>query len=110
MNLFAKLSSWLLDRFTDRRRYQHVEVEDLPEVLEPWRLYLVGEDGINWAAAFLCPCGCRAIIQLSLIPHDKPSWRATTSRGRITLHPSVWRVTGCQSHFFIREGKLIWSR
>ncbi|HEX5760080.1 MAG TPA: DUF6527 family protein [Thermoanaerobaculia bacterium] len=32
-------------------------------------------------------------------------WRWTPSRrGRVSVHPSIWRTAGCRSHFFIRFG------
>lgn len=85
--------------------------EDLPESLKADRIYLVGDDGFLWQAAMLCPCGCEKTIQLSLVYHDRPSWRAHVEPNqRVTLAPSVWRTTGCHSHFFVRGGRLIWAR
>ncbi len=84
--------------------------EDLPDRLDLSRVYLVGDDGIPWSAAMLCPCGCGAVIRLSLVTMDRPSWRYRTGeRGRITLAPSVWRTTGCRSHFFVRDGRIVWA-
>ncbi|MFX8036043.1 DUF6527 family protein [Acinetobacter baumannii] len=25
-----------------------------------------------------------------------------------TLSPSIWRSKGCRSHFFVREGLIVW--
>lgn len=87
------------------------EVEDLPDRLSSDHIYLIGEDGLWWSAALLCPCGCQSVIQLSLIEDDRPRWRARTEPGDIvTLHPSVWRTNGCKSHFFVRHGKIRWAR
>lgn len=88
-----------------------VFTEDLPEVLDARTTYLVGEDGTPWSAALLCPCGCREVIQLSLIKDDKPHWSAYLDRsGTITFHPSIWRTKGCRSHFFIRDSVVIWAK
>jgi hypothetical protein len=93
------------------RPLRHIEVEDLPEQLSGDHVYLVGEDGIWWSAAMVCPCGCQSIIQLSLIADDRPRWRAhIESDGAVTLHPSVWRTKGCNSHFFVRSGRIKWAR
>ncbi|MDM9644782.1 DUF6527 family protein [Rhizobium sp. S163] len=27
---------------------------------------------------------------------------------RPTLHPSVWRNSGCRSHFWVRRGRIAW--
>ena len=85
-------------------------VEDVPDILEPRRLYLIGEQSMPWSAALVCPCGCRATIQLSLVAGDIPSWRAKRHfSGSVSLHPSIWRKTGCRSHFFLRRGRIVWS-
>ncbi|WP_436175778.1 DUF6527 family protein [Mesorhizobium sp. LjNodule214] len=59
----------------------------------------------------ICPCGCRARIQLSLVPRDKPSWKAEVGcAGVVTLKPSIWRVKDCRAHFFVRAGRIVWAR
>ena len=86
------------------------QLDDLPDVLEPRRIYLVGDELQPWAAALLCPCDCGATIQLSLIEDDSPRWRAKRHfSGSVTLHPSIWRKRGCRSHFFLRRGRIVWS-
>ena len=101
----------LVERSGLRPGFATVMVDDLPDVLVPERLYLVGEDAVPWSAALLCPCGCEATIQLSLLPDDEPSWRAVRHvSGSVSLQPSVWRTRGCRSHFFLRRGRIVWSR
>lgn len=88
-----------------------IAVEDLPDELESSKLYLIGVDPAPWSAALLCPCGCGSRIQLSLIENDEPSWQLRSNAdGSITLHPSVWRIRGCRSHFFIRGNRIVWAR
>ena len=83
-------------------------VEDLPDGLEPHIVYLVG-GGTPWQAAMLCPCGCDARIQLSLIPDDRPGWSARLDlEGRVSLHPSVWRSAGCRAHFIVAGNRIYW--
>ena len=95
-------------RFNNRARFRCVHVEEIPDGLKPRQLYLVGELK-PWSAALLCPCGCKDVIQLSLLPNDSPMWTATSDRkGLPTLSPSVWRTTACRSHFFLRNGSIIW--
>ena len=101
----------LVERSRLRPGFATDVVEDLPDVLEPRRVYLVGEHSVPWSAALLCPCGCGAAIQLSLVADDTPCWRARRHfSGSVTLHPSIWRTRGCRSHFFIRRGCVVWSR
>ncbi|WP_373276366.1 DUF6527 family protein [Sphingomonas agri] len=59
----------------------------------------------------VCPCGCQTTIQLSLVPNDRPRWRAQVAEnGIISLSPSVWRTRGCGSHFVVRDGKIRWAK
>jgi len=100
----------LVERSGLRPGFATLTVDDLPDVLDSERLYLVGDDDCPWSAALLCPCGCEATIQLSLLPDDKPSWRAVRHfSGSVSLQPSVWRTRGCRSHFFLRRGRIVWS-
>lgn len=93
-----------------RPRWLAEVCEDIPEKPRRGRVYLIGDEDAPWAAGLVCPCGCGALIQLSLVTEDRPSWRAHTSEfGQVTLHPSIWRVRGCKSHFWIRDGRLIWA-
>lgn len=80
----------------------------VPPSPQPNTVYVVGDDESVWAAALVCPCGCREIIHLSLVRDARPSWRVQTHRnGIVTLLPSVWRTTGCRSHFVIYRGHLL---
>lgn len=91
-----------------RTRIKTVAVEELPDRLHKKRLYLLGARE-PWAAALLCPCGCGEVVQLSLMLHDSPRWNLQLEpEGFATLTPSVWRTKGCRSHFFLRQGSVIW--
>ena len=106
------LQAWwrLVDRLGLRAGFATEVVDDVPEVLEPETVYLVGEDSLPWSAALLCPCGCGSTIQVSLVAGDRPSWRAIRHfSGSVTLLPSIWRSSGCRSHFFLRRGRIVWS-
>lgn len=92
-----------------RGLYDAIDVEELPTRLIPTQLYVVGEDGESWYAAFLCPCGCGAVIHASLLEGSRPSWRLTRHfDGSVSLHPSMWRTKGCRSHFWLRRGRIKW--
>lgn len=104
-NIFNTITEWL------QPSYKTILVEDLPENLEPQYIYVVGTKEHPWQIAFKCPCGCGAIIQLSLLTESRPRWKYKLNKLKyITLSPSIWRKVGCGSHFFIRKGKVIWAK
>ena len=100
MKRLARAWWHVAERLAFRFRFATEVVDDAPDVLEPDTVYLVGDDAKPWSVALLCPCGCSATIQLSLVTHDRPSWRAKRHfSGSVTLQPSIWRNSGCRSHF-----------
>lgn len=103
--IFKTVGAWL------QPSYKTVFTEDFPENIERQNIYIVGTKKYPWQAAFKCPCGCMATIQLSLLPEDRPCWKYKLDNKKlITLSPSIWRKVGCKSHFFIRKGKVAWAR
>jgi len=55
-----------------------------------------------------CPCGCKQTLHLRFFGDRRPRWELQTLSGKATVHPSVWRQTGCKSHFVLRDGKVNW--
>jgi hypothetical protein len=99
------LLEWLGLREKSFRVKQIADVPDNPRAFE---VYAIGDPHI-WQAALLCPCGCGHLIQLSLLKSDSPRWRLRVDRdGNATISPSIWRTLGCQAHFFVRGGRIIW--
>ncbi len=85
-------------------------LKDLPETFENNTYYLIGNNKNPWVAAFLCPCGCKGTIQLNLLKNAHPCWSIKLSWYKgISISPSIWRTEGCQSHFWIRKGQVIWG-
>lgn len=86
-----------------------VEGDSLPQVLPYRNLILAQDDGENWCVGMHCPCGCSDMIELFLVREGKPRWDLVIDdQGRPTLEPSVWRASGCRSHFWIRKGRVYW--
>lgn len=73
-------------------------------------IYVVGgEDYVKWAY-LQCPSGCKEIIMLNLNRERNPSWKISQDRiGKATIYPSIHKQDGCQSHFWIKKGKLKWA-
>lgn len=96
--------------FTPRRKVL-IQVGDLlPTELPKYDLILLQDGGENWSVGFLCPCGCGDTIELLLLSNVKPRWDILLDEYLYpTLTPSVWKTTGCKSHFWVRNGKIIWA-
>ena len=107
-----KWTNWILiqvDRLLPARRITIVEADTPPQKLPRRNLVLAREDNEDWAVAFRCPCGCGKRLELLLIEEANPNWSINISKeGKPTLHPSVWLKEGCKSHFWLRNGKIIW--
>ena len=107
-----KWTHWILkqvDRLLPARRVTIIEADTPPQKLPRRNLVLAREDKEDWAAAFRCPCGCGKRLELLLIEEAKPPWSINISKeGKPALHPSVWLKGGCKSHFWLRNGKVIW--
>jgi hypothetical protein len=73
-------------------------------------LVVGGLNNRKWAH-FKCPCGCKDVVSLSLMKTHGPNWILRVSAfGQPTLYPSVWKKDGCESHFWIRKGNVIWHK
>lgn len=81
-----------------------------PDTLKKNIVYVVGEKKyVKWAY-LKCPCGCNDAILLSLNRTEYPSWSIYQDNlGRASISPSIKKLDGCKSHFFIKKGKLIWA-
>ena len=88
--LFGKLR---VERFTDT-----------PFDLDDNTMYLIDE----WSIVFKCPCGCEKDIHLNTLKNASPKWSYSIKKNRIDITPSIRRLKGCKSHFWIKKGKVVW--
>lgn len=93
------------------------------------RLVLRGEAARNHEAAFLaaepgdaatvkrgrmrsiviaCPDGCGDHITINLDDQAGPAWLLYQRPQGLTLFPSVWRESGCLSHFIVWHNTILW--
>ncbi|WP_084004261.1 DUF6527 family protein [Cupriavidus pauculus] len=100
-----------LDRFLPARRLQVVRGDCLPANLPARNIVVARDDEEDWCVGFRCPCGCDRTIELLIIPEANPRWDLISDeRNRVTLSPSVWLKDGCESHFFLRRGRIQWCK
>ncbi|MFZ5480849.1 MAG: DUF6527 family protein [Myxococcota bacterium] len=65
---------------------------------------LVEKGRVRWVI-MRCPCGCGDDVFINVDPEQGPSWRLRRDEAGITLFPSVWRDSGCGSHYIVRKGR-----
>jgi hypothetical protein len=101
-----------ITKFADwfKREYAFMYEDDFPESIKENTIYIIGDEMSPWLLAFKCPCGCTQIIQLNLLKDADPRWKfKITVRKKISISPSIWRTTGCKSHFILRNSKVEWA-
>ena len=107
---WGRLIAWLF-KVTSLSRYTTKQAEDIPDKILKNKFYLIGKDTFVWCGVMLCPCGCQEVIHLNLLPKGRPKWVYQLEKdGTISIHPSIWRTTGCRSHFFLKKGKINWCK
>lgn len=55
-----------------------------------------------------CPDGCGETLVINLDRRSGKAWRFDMRGGGLTLFPSVWREGGCESHFIVWRGHILW--
>lgn len=63
------------------------------------------ERGVPRWLIMRCPCGCGEDIPVNLDQRAGKAWRLYR-KGGVSLFPSVWRDTGCQSHFIVWRDQI----
>lgn len=66
------------------------------------------ERGKLRAVVIQCPDGCGEKLTINLDPDAGKYWRLYREQDHLTLYPSVWRTTGCRSHFIIWADQIYW--
>lgn len=96
-------------RVAPRRRLLVIEGDSLPKDIPRRNVILARDEGEDWCVGLRCPCGCRDVIELLVVPEAKPRWDIRIDRKSLpTLSPSVWHQKGCRSHFWLRSGRVEW--
>lgn len=64
--------------------------------------------GVLRSLVMACPDGCGELLTINLDARAGKAWRAYGSQEELSLFPSVWRETGCKSHFILWRSKIYW--
>lgn len=74
----------------------------------PHSVVVLTREDISRSVAFLCPCGCDEPLTINLDRQTGRAWRIRVDHETVSLMPSVWRITGCYSHFIVWESNIWW--
>ena len=104
---------WLFNILAARHIYKTEWVEDLPDLPEKKKIYVVGGRNFPFNIAIPCPrATCQQVIQLDISDQVAKSkeWKVNEEAdGSVSLSPSV-HVTQlpCRCHYWLRNGRIIW--
>lgn len=77
------------------------------QLAEPGDAVLIIRKNPRWLL-LKCPCKCDDVIPVNLDQRAGQAWRIYRGRyEQLSLFPSVWRDTGCLSHFIIWRGNIV---
>lgn len=64
--------------------------------------------GVARSLVIACPDGCGETLTINLDPRAGKAWRLYNERRGTSLFPSVWRESGCKSHFIVWRSRIYW--
>ena len=64
--------------------------------------------GVLRSIAIACPDGCGEHLTINLDPRAGPAWRYYGRGSDVSIFPSIWRESGCRSHFIIWRSRIYW--
>ena len=64
--------------------------------------------GVDRSLTMHCPDGCGETLTINLDRRTGPAWRLYIEDQKASLYPSVWRNTGCCSHFIVWRSRIYW--
>ena len=91
-----------------RPRTKVALVVERPTTPRKNRLYVTIQAGEPAFGVMICPCGCGETLNLRFLQNRRPRWDLLSKKGNATVRPSIWRTTGCRSHFFLINGRVAW--
>ena len=73
---------------------------------KPGDIVLV-ERGYPRLVVLACPCGCGEQLPVNLDPRAADAWELYRGENGASLYPSVWRESGCRSHFIVWRDQIL---
>lgn len=84
---------------------QRHEADDL--LTEPGAAVLV-KRGVLRSIVIACPDGCGEHLTINLDVRAGRAWRYYNRGSDVSLFPSIWRDSGCRSHFIVWRSRIYW--
>ena len=84
---------------------QRHEADEL--LTEPGAAVLV-KRGVLRSIVIACPDGCGEHLTINLDARAGPAWRYYAVGADVSIFPSVWRDSGCRSHFIVWRSRIYW--
>jgi len=107
--IVSKFSSFIAWFFDKEKLYKSEYVSDVPKKPEPDKVYILGGAKNPFLSVLRCPCGCGESLHMNLLSSRDPCWELfVEANGSVTFKPSLWKKTGCRSHFHLTNGKVKW--
>jgi hypothetical protein len=64
--------------------------------------------GVLRSMVMACPDGCGEVLTVNLDGRTGKAWRYYERGDEVSVFPSVWRDTGCKSHFILWRSRIYW--
>lgn len=64
--------------------------------------------GVLRSMVMACPDGCGEMLTINLDGRAGKAWRFYAQGNDLSLFPSVWRDSGCGSHFILWRSRIYW--
>ena len=93
-------------RIRDRGTVSHRR--DADTLMERSGDFVLVNRGVLRSFVIRCPDGCGETLTINLDARTDKAWRFYRKRNQISIFPSVWRDTGCGSHFIIWNHVIVW--
>jgi hypothetical protein len=69
---------------------------------------VVVKRGVLRSIVITCPDACGDTLTINLDKRAGPAWRLYRKGSTVSLFPSIWRDTGCRSHFIVWRSQVHW--
>jgi hypothetical protein len=64
--------------------------------------------GVLRSMVMSCPDGCGEVLTVNLDGRAGKAWRHYARGDDVSLFPSVWRDSGCESHYILWRSRIYW--